>query len=148
MDANVLEVDVPGMNKMPLFNPPGRSNSFDTVENNRLAYSLRSNSRSWSLKITKIGLLNKKDDISAGGRKSSNRKWKTWSVILTGSQLLFFRDTAWVAALSHPKDSVEESAIPPPPPNSVFKPDESFSVKDAIAVYDHSYTKVWFFQTL
>lgn len=43
-----------------------------------------------SLKITKIGLLSRKEDLVEGGKKSSSRKWKGWSVILTGSQLLFF----------------------------------------------------------
>lgn len=37
-----------------------------------------------SLKIVKIGVLSRKEDA---GKKS---KWRSWSVILTGSQLLFF----------------------------------------------------------
>lgn len=43
-----------------------------------------------SLKITKIGLLSRKEDLVEGGKKAASRKWKGWSVILTGSQLLFF----------------------------------------------------------
>lgn len=43
-----------------------------------------------SLKITKIGLLSRKEDLAEGGKKAASRKWRGWSVILTGSQLLFF----------------------------------------------------------
>lgn len=43
-----------------------------------------------SLKITKIGLLSRKEDLAEGGKKAASRKWKGWSVVLTGSQLLFF----------------------------------------------------------
>lgn len=43
-----------------------------------------------SLKITKVGLLSRKEDLIEGGRKSASRKWRGWSVVLTGSQLLFF----------------------------------------------------------
>lgn len=42
-----------------------------------------------SLKIVKIGVLSRKEDF-VQGKKSASRKWKSWSVILTGSQLLFF----------------------------------------------------------
>lgn len=43
-----------------------------------------------SLKIAKIGVLSRKEDLTEGGRKSASRKWKGWSVVLTASQLLFF----------------------------------------------------------
>mgnify|MGYP002718776048 FL=1 len=43
-----------------------------------------------SLKITKVGLLSRKEDLVEGGRKAPSRKWRGWSVVLTGSQLLFF----------------------------------------------------------
>lgn len=41
------------------------------------------------LRITKVGLLSRKEDV-LDGKKASSRKWKTYSVVLTGSQLLFF----------------------------------------------------------
>lgn len=43
-----------------------------------------------SLKITKVGLLSRKEDLVEGGKKAPSRKWRGWSVVLTGSQLLFF----------------------------------------------------------
>lgn len=92
-----------------------------------------------TLRITKMGILNRKDDVLEGGKKSSNRKWKPWSVILTGSQLLLFRDPAWAAGLISQTESPDAQAAFPP---TVFKPDELLSVKDAIAVFDRSYTKV------
>ncbi|KAF8078454.1 hypothetical protein FPV67DRAFT_1557780 [Lyophyllum atratum] len=90
----------------------------------------------WTLKLTKVGLLNRKDDILEGGKKASNRKWRQWSVVLTGSQLLFFRDPSWASSLVAHSDG---HAILPQ--LALFKPDELLSVKGAIAVYDKSYTK-------
>lgn len=43
-----------------------------------------------TLKITKVGLLSRKEDLAEGGKKAQSRKWRGWSVVLTGSQLLFF----------------------------------------------------------
>ena len=93
-----------------------------------------------TLRVTKVGILNRKDDFLEGGKKSSNRKWKPWSVILTGSQLLLFRDPAWAAGLLSQADSPDAQFVFP---QTVFKPDELLSVKDAIAVFDRSCTKVF-----
>ena len=91
------------------------------------------------LKVTKIGLLNRKDDVLEGGRRASNRKWKQWTVILTGSQLLFFRDpSSFLGAQSVPADAQVTL-----PQTTMGKPDELMSVKDAVAVFDRSYAKVF-----
>lgn len=91
-----------------------------------------------SLKVTKVGFLQRKDDVLEGGRKAGNRKWKEWSVMLTGSQLLFSRDPGWASAiqsqLATEAGSVSRASIP--------RPDEMLSVRDAVAVFDRSYTKV------
>ncbi|KAH8120136.1 hypothetical protein DFH11DRAFT_1500603 [Phellopilus nigrolimitatus] len=92
-----------------------------------------------TLRVTKVGLLNRKDDVSDGGKRASSRKWREWSVILTGSQLLFFRDSAMaldLIAQSHSSENKIFSAQ-----FSFLRPDEHVSVKDAIAVYDSSYAK-------
>ncbi|KAJ7071302.1 hypothetical protein C8F01DRAFT_1109946 [Mycena amicta] len=91
-----------------------------------------------TLRITKMGVLTRKDDLLEGGKKSTNRKWRVWSTILTGSQLLFFRDPAWAAALVSQTSSPEGVPILPP---AVFRPDELLSVKGSVAVYDKSYYK-------
>ncbi|KAK7064483.1 Arf guanine nucleotide exchange factor sec74 [Favolaschia claudopus] len=90
------------------------------------------------LRVTKVGILNRKDDYLEGGKKSSNRKWRPWSVVLTGSQLLLFRDPAWATALLA---QTESPNVQPTFPQTFFRPDELLSVKDAIAVFDKSYTK-------
>lgn len=95
----------------------------------------------WTLKVTKVGLLNRKDDFLEGGKKATYRKWKVWSVILTGSQLLFFRDPSWATTLLAQSETSDGQIIFPQ--TSIFKPDELLSVKDAIAVFDKSYTKVF-----
>ncbi|KAG6832485.1 hypothetical protein H0H92_001531 [Tricholoma furcatifolium] len=90
-----------------------------------------------TLKLSKVGSLSRKDDILEGGRKAGNRKWKSWTVILTGSQLLFFRDASWATSLPSltpgGHNILSQSAL--------LRPDELLSVRGAIAVYDKSYNK-------
>lgn len=94
-----------------------------------------------SIQITKVGLLNRKDDLLEGGRKASSRKWKPCSIILTGYQLLLFRGPNWASTLSKPFDK-ESQTLDGHPLTELFRPDESFSLKDTIAIYDQTYTKV------
>jgi hypothetical protein len=72
------------------------------------------------------------DDLLEGGRRAVSRKWRRWAVVLTGSQLLFFRETAW-ASLDPRQPSSDASSL---------KPEEVVSLKDAIALYDAGYDKV------
>jgi hypothetical protein len=41
-------------------------------------------------RVTKVGQLSRKDLVVEGGKRAPSRKWREWSVVLTGSQLLFF----------------------------------------------------------
>lgn len=78
-----------------------------------------------------------------GSKKS--RKWKSWSVILTGSQLLFFKDPAWALTLLEQMKSPlvdRQSGQPLLPRMTNFKPDEVFPIKDCIAAYDTMYSEV------
>ncbi|GAC73384.1 guanine nucleotide exchange factor [Moesziomyces antarcticus T-34] len=114
-----------------------------------------------SLKVTKVGIVNRKDDVSDGGKKAASRKWKTSGLLLTGSQLLLFKDVVWINALqSQILDQVGHSllcnGIPTDDPAAVdeveggvvisprityFRPDGVISLADAVAVKDHSYGK-------
>ncbi|OBZ79748.1 Protein transport protein sec73 [Grifola frondosa] len=94
----------------------------------------------WSIKVTKVGLLLRKDDTLEGGRRAINRKWREWSVLLTGSQLLFFRDSSWAPSIQAQMDPSSGQVILPH--TSMSQPDELLSVRDAIAVFDSSYSKV------
>ena len=135
VNARVIEIDLPITDRpstmftlSPSDAPVSKFNDFPNI--------FGSKGKTRNLKITKCGLLNRKDDTSEGGKKNANRKWKSWSVVLTGSQLLFFRDT--ISTLQ--TLSTDFSTHPPPTTN--LRPDELFSLKDSIAVYDRSYTKV------
>ncbi|KAG1755120.1 uncharacterized protein EDB91DRAFT_274067 [Suillus paluster] len=88
----------------------------------------------WRLKLSKVSVLNRKDDRLEGGKKPSNRKWKPFGVALTSSQVLLFRDPSWAATFLASSDSSRKSTIH-------CKPDEVLSVKDALAVFDRSYQK-------
>ena len=95
------------------------SAAFATVEANGAPGST-------TLKCVKSGVLARKEDLLDGGRKAPSRKWKSWTVILTTSQLLFYKD----AALAQ----VPASAAKP-------RPDAVLSLSDAITVYDVSYDR-------
>lgn len=103
---------------------------------NSSSSAISSSKSTSTIRVVKTGMLNKKEDILEGGKKVSNRKWRTLSVLLTTSQLLFFRDPSWVKLLTAAPLSAS-SAQP-----EVFKPDEIVPLRDAVAVFDTSYTKV------
>jgi hypothetical protein len=93
------------------------------------------------LKITRVGTLSRTDDFDG---KRGNRKWKSWSVILTGSQLLFVKDSIMAITLSERIKQVQagtrsNSTLLPPMPN--FKPDEVISLKDCIAIHDRHHPR-------
>lgn len=94
----------------------------------------------FSFKVTKIGVLMRKDDVLEGGRKANSRKWKDWSVLLTGSQLLLSREPSWAVTIQ--KQAYGTNGEVSLPHAMLPKPDELFSVKDAVAVFDESYSKV------
>jgi len=131
MRANVLEIDVATTNRPPAMFSLYGGGAIDFQDTRHLDRG------TWRLKVTKVGLLNRKDDLLEGGKRALNRKWKMWSVILAGSQLLFCRDPASALTLLLSSDRRLES-----PQNAVLRPDDLFCLKDAIAVYDRSYIKV------
>ncbi|CAG8702215.1 4000_t:CDS:2 [Cetraspora pellucida] len=89
------------------------------------------------LKITKAGRLGRKTDMVEGGKKTGfARSWKQFGVVLSGSQLMFFKDDAWfnnnIPNLNYPMKS---TVIP------TLKPDVIIITVDSVAVYDKSYKK-------
>lgn len=110
------------------------------------------------LKVTRVGLLSRKGEYTRGlvlsreltvldestDSTKKTRKWKSWSVILTGSQLLFFKDPTWALNLLEQINSAtsldKEVAGEPGQLQRMinFKPDEVFPVKDCFAVYDRA----------
>ncbi|KAG9102601.1 hypothetical protein FRC06_001681 [Ceratobasidium sp. 370] len=89
--------------------------------------------------VNKSGLLSRKDDLMEGGRRAASRKWRRWAVVLTGSQLLFFREASWAslapggAEVNGPTELVQQT--------SSLKPEEVVPLKDAVALYDVNYGK-------
>ncbi|BGP33488.1 hypothetical protein JCM10296v2_005292 [Rhodotorula toruloides] len=102
-----------------------------------------------SLKITKVGLLSRKEDLAEGGKKAASRKWRGWSVVLTGSQLLFFKDPNFAASLQQSLRAAAQDSTPRPNDSSVlsftypgsFKPDAVLSLANTAAIYDATYSK-------
>ncbi|KAL7625603.1 hypothetical protein AAE478_004823 [Parahypoxylon ruwenzoriense] len=94
------------------------------------------------IKVTKVGLLWRKDPK----KKKARSPWQEWGAILTGAQLYFFRNTAWVKNLIHQYEMHIKSGhdgIPLifNPPIEQFKPDTLISTQGAVALWDISYKK-------
>lgn len=94
------------------------------------------------IKVTKVGLLWRKDVK----KKKTRSPWQEWGAILTGAQLYFFRNTAWVKNLmhqyeSHVKQGHDGVPIIFKPPLESFKPDALMSTDGAVALFDASYKK-------
>ena len=93
-----------------------------------------------ALRVVKAGLLNRKDITLDIGKRAKTGKWRVWSVILTNSQLLFFRDHKWATTLQEQMRYRDGRVLVPPVP--LLKPDEVLSLKDSIALHDTLYDKV------
>ncbi|KAI5856639.1 hypothetical protein GGS23DRAFT_398111 [Durotheca rogersii] len=94
------------------------------------------------IKVTKVGLLWRKDPK----KKKTRSPWQEWGAILTGAQLYFFRNTAWVKNLMHQYETHVKSGqdgIPLifNPPIEQFKPDTLMSTHGGVALWDISYKK-------
>ena len=94
------------------------------------------------IKVTKVGILWRKD----AKKKKTRSPWQEWGAILTGAQLYFFRNVAWVKALMHQhsthlKQGTKGTPVVFKPPLEQFKPDVLMSTEDAVALQDSSYKK-------
>jgi hypothetical protein len=94
------------------------------------------------IKITKVGLLWRKDTK----KKKTRSPWQEWGAILTGAQLYFFRNVAWIKNLMHQHEvhiKQDHDGIPVifKPPLEQFKPDALMSTDDAVALLDSTYKK-------
>lgn len=92
-----------------------------------------------TLRVTKVGLMDRKDELYEGGKKPLSRKWKSWGALLTGSQLLFSRDPAWMHLIPQTEKGGNDQILLPP--SAILRIDELLSLKNAVAVLDKSYTK-------
>ncbi|KAI0396198.1 hypothetical protein F5Y17DRAFT_420765 [Xylariaceae sp. FL0594] len=94
------------------------------------------------IKVTKVGLLWRKDTT----RRRTRSPWQEWGAILTGAQLYFFRNTAWVKSLvhqheGHVKSGHDGEPLIFKPPLEEFKPDALMSTEGAVALWDSNYKK-------
>lgn len=94
------------------------------------------------IKITKVGLLWRKDTK----KKKTRSPWQEWGAILTGAQLYFFRNVAWIKNLMHQheihiKQGHDGMPVIFKPPLEQFKPDALMSTDDAVALLDSTYKK-------
>nr|CAG8457529.1 7739_t:CDS:10 [Entrophospora candida] len=112
--------------------------AFTSARTIKITGPLDENDRTFILKITKTGRLGRKIDLLEGGKRANfTRNWKEFGVILSGSQLMFFRIDNWInSKISELNDLSSKNATLP-----VLKPNLILMTGDSIAVYDKSYTK-------
>lgn len=94
------------------------------------------------IKVTKVGILWRKDLK----KKKARSPWQEWGAILTGAQLYFFRNTAWVKSLMHQQEAHNRNGLAGSPvifkpPLDQFKPDVMMSTEDSVALVDATYKK-------
>ncbi|SCV74862.1 BQ2448_7891 [Microbotryum intermedium] len=102
-----------------------------------------------NIKVTKVGTLSRKEDLAEGGKKAASRKWKAWSVVLTGSQLLFYKDASFASALEAAilqqplsgSQRADNSYSTLGAISAAFRPDAVLSLAHTAAIYDSSYRK-------
>ncbi|KAL7269045.1 hypothetical protein RUND412_008308 [Rhizina undulata] len=93
------------------------------------------------IKVTKVGVLWRKEMK----KKKTRSPWHEWGAILTGSQLYFFRNLAWIKQLIQQYEVHHKHGAGTPvifkPPLDQFKPDAQVSTDDAVALLDKNYKK-------
>ena len=94
------------------------------------------------IKAAKVGLLWRKEPK----KKKTRSPWQEWGALLTGSQLYFFRDVAWIKSLmyqyeAHHKAESGDRPVTFKPPLSSFQPDALLSMDDTVALLDAGYKR-------
>ncbi|KAI5300741.1 hypothetical protein KEM55_005328 [Ascosphaera atra] len=95
-----------------------------------------------AIRVAKVGLLWRKEQKKKRGRSP----WQEWGAVLTGSQLYFFRDVAWVkSTLIAQQENAHKmgrtQGVTFKPPLTEFKPDAIMSTSEAVALLDASYKR-------
>ncbi|GAA5798560.1 hypothetical protein HPULCUR_003965 [Helicostylum pulchrum] len=67
----------------------------------------------FTIRVTKAGILDRKYDLVQGGKKATARGWRPFGIILSGSQIIFFSDLSsyqnWLDNEENPKLSTSTS---------------------------------------
>ncbi|KAI8881195.1 hypothetical protein K501DRAFT_253687 [Backusella circina FSU 941] len=82
----------------------------------------------YTVRVTKAGILDRKYDLIQGGRKATARGWRPFGVILSGSQIIFFADLSSYQTWLHEEESAGEMT---PKRNNSFPAFSSSSSVDA-----------------
>lgn len=141
INAGVIEVVRPDRRMSTLGFALNFGSTGTIHQNNRqLSDPTYSSHQGSALRVVKVGLLHRRDTSLDIGKRVKAGKWRLWSVILTSSQLLFFRDQGWATSLQEQMRYRDKRILVPPVP--LLKPDEVLSLKDSVALHDHSRDKV------
>lgn len=90
------------------------------------------------IQIIKIGILRKREQKKAG----SKPVYREWGVMLTQSQLLLFKNVAWVKSyMQQSKEKSAEKGIILTPPVHNYSPDTYLPTSDTVAIFDQSASK-------
>ena len=89
------------------------------------------------IQITKIGILRKRE------QKKPNSKpvYREWGVMLTPSQLLLFKNVAWVKPYMQQLRDSKDKSITLTPPVHDYSPDTYMPTSDTVAVHDAAFSK-------
>lgn len=90
------------------------------------------------IQITKIGILKRKEQKRAG----SKPVYREWGVMLTPSQILFFKNIAWVKHYMHQiRDHDRDDSLILDPPVHNYSPDTYMPTSDTVAIFDSAASK-------
>ncbi|KAL9546380.1 hypothetical protein MBANPS3_006697 [Mucor bainieri] len=85
----------------------------------RSRYGGGSGDNTFTIRVTKAGILDRKYDLTQGGKKATARGWRPFGCILSGSQIIFFADiSSFQNWLDHREDTEHEEPMAPRRNNS------------------------------
>ncbi|CAO0797918.1 unnamed protein product [Mucor circinelloides] len=85
----------------------------------RSRYGGENNTNTFTIRVTKAGILDRKYDLTQGGKKATARGWRPFGCILSGSQIIFFADiSSFQNWLDHREDQEQQEPTVPRRNNS------------------------------
>lgn len=82
----------------------------------RSRYGGENNTNTFTIRVTKAGILDRKYDLTQGGKKATARGWRPFGCILSGSQIIFFADISsfqnWLDHREEEQDQGQEPMVP------------------------------------
>lgn len=107
----------------------------------RSRHGYENSSNTFTIRVTKAGIMDRKYDLVQGGKKATARSWRPFGVILSGSQIIFFGDISAFQTYLDRDQTLGSSSDLLSKRNNSFPAFSSISSMDQSSTSLHSYNE-------